>query len=371
MRPLDQFERRERVPVLDGLRGVACLLVILHHCGRGGPGASLAVALYNRASASAWVGVDLFFVLSGFLITGLLLDARDGAGGLRRFWGRRALRILPLAYVFLALVFFSPVWRSASWHAGVRAEQAWFWLYANNWLALAAPGLDPGVLGHFWSLAIEEQFYFGWPLVVLFVPPARLRVLCSVLLAASAAGHALAAALHVGTALVYDLTPWRLDGILLGCWLAVGLRRDGWLRLPPLSLSHRRLALAAGVVAAVLLWPARGLPAGDAWVNAVGSAGAALTFALLLWALLLSPQGALLRRLLEARPLASLGRISYGIYVLHFPIVLGLRARWPAPDGSLRDCLTFFAATLALSSVAAAVSWFSLERPILRLRPRT
>jgi peptidoglycan/LPS O-acetylase OafA/YrhL len=371
MRPLDQIERGERVPVLDGLRAVACLLVILHHCGRGGPGASLAVALYNRVSASAWVGVDLFFVLSGFLITGLLLDARERAGGLRRFWERRALRILPLAYVFLAVVFFSPLWRAAPWHAAVRAEQAWFWLYANNWLALTAPGLDPGVLGHFWSLAIEEQFYLCWPLVVLFVPAARLRMVCAILLAASAAGHGLAAAFHVGTTLVYDLTPWRLDGILLGSWLAVGLRRDGWLRLPPLSLSHRGLALAAGAVAVALLWPARGLPAGDPWVRAAGSAGAAVTFTLLLWAALLSPQGALARRLLEARPLAALGRISYGLYVLHFPIVLALRAVWPAPDGSLRDCLAFFAATVALSAVAATLSWFSLERPMLRLRPRT
>jgi len=372
MTPLGQLSRGDRVPALDGLRGVACLLVVLHHCGRGGAMASSGARLFNRLSASGWVGVDLFFVLSGFLITGLLLDARERAGGLRRFWGRRALRILPLAYLFLAVVFFSPVWGAESWHAGVTAEQAWFWLYANNWLALARPGLDHGVLGHFWSLAIEEQFYLVWPLVVFWVSPARLRTLCPILLAASGVGHAIAAALHVNATLAYVLTPWRLDGILLGCWLAVGLRSDAAAAAGRFSpRSHRGLMLAAGVVALLLVVPARGLPAADPFVSAIGSAGAAASFALLLWGLLVSPETAAVRRVLESRPVVALGRVSYGFYILHLPIVLALRKHWPAPDGSLRDCLGFFAAVVALTAVAATVSWFSLERPILRLRQRS
>src|SRR5512138_110184 len=109
-----QLEDRARVVALDGVRGIACLLVLVHHCGRG-RASSGAAAIFNGISAAGWVGVDLFFVLSGFLITGLLLEGRGRAGNLRQFWIRRAFRILPLAYAFLALVFLSPIWRRESW----------------------------------------------------------------------------------------------------------------------------------------------------------------------------------------------------------------------------------------------------------------
>ena len=111
-------------------------MVLMHHCSRG-HGASWGARVFHRASAAGWAGVDLFFVLSGFLITGLLLEARERTEGPRRFWTRRAFRILPLAYAFLAAVFFSPFWREEPWHAGIYAEQGWFWLFANNWLELS------------------------------------------------------------------------------------------------------------------------------------------------------------------------------------------------------------------------------------------
>jgi peptidoglycan/LPS O-acetylase OafA/YrhL len=200
MRMASQIEQR-RVVALDGVRGIACLLVLVHHSGRG-VGASAAAGIFNRISAAGWVGVDLFFVLSGFLITELLLEARGRPGGLRRFWLRRACRILPLAYAFLALVFLSPIWRRESWHPALAAEQIWFWSYTNNWLALWRPSLDHGVLGHFWSLAIEEQFYLVWPIVTLLLAPRYLARLCLLVLGASLIGHVVAAMHGASTDLV-------------------------------------------------------------------------------------------------------------------------------------------------------------------------
>ncbi|HXU04301.1 MAG TPA: acyltransferase [Polyangia bacterium] len=361
-----QLEHGRRDVALDGVRGIACLLVLLHHCGRG-PGVSAAAKIFNRISAAGWVGVDLFFVLSGFLITGLLLEGRGRPGGLRRFWSRRALRILPLAYLFMALVFLSPIWRGEAWHPALASEQAWFWSYTNNWLALARPSLDHGVLGHFWSLAIEEQFYLVWPIVTMLLAPRQLGRLCLLILCASLAGHLVAAAHGAGTDVVCSLTPARLDGLMAGAWLATRAHT----RDPPTPArrSHWALLLASGMLAVVLIAVTGGLRAGNRLVLSIGFSALALIFALFIAGLMSAPDGAAVRRLCGARPLASLGRISYGFYVLHVPAVAFLRKNW-APTGTFGDCLGFLAAALLGSALLATVSWFAFERPLLRLRPR-
>jgi peptidoglycan/LPS O-acetylase OafA/YrhL len=363
--PAEQFGSGLRAPALDGLRGAACLMVLLHHCGCG-HATSLGARLYNRVSAAGWAGVDLFFVLSGFLITGLLLEARGRTGGLRRFWFRRAVRILPLAYAYLAVVFFSPLWQKEPWHPGVYAEQWWFWLYANNWLALYRPSLDHGLLGHFWSLAIEEQFYLLWPIAVLCVSLRRLETFCVVVVSASVVGHLWASALHVRTDLVHSLTPARLDGLVLGSWLTLFRARTRTSKSQ--VASHRWRIALAGTLGILLLLPARGLPAGHPWVLAVGSPALAIIFTMLLSALLNAPRGAIVRRFFEARALAALGRISYGFYVLHVAVVASLRRHWNADSGSLLDCLSFVTIALFASAALATVTWFAFERPLLRLR---
>jgi peptidoglycan/LPS O-acetylase OafA/YrhL len=359
--PAEQLRSGGRAPALDGVRGLACLMVLLHHTGRPGA-ASLGARLFNRMSAGGWAGVDLFFVLSGFLITSLLLDARARPGGLPRFWARRALRILPLAYVYLAVVLHSPWWRGEAWYAGVYRSQAWFWLYANNWLALFRPGMDHGLLGHYWSLAIEEQFYLLWPLAVFCLSASRLQTVCLAAVGASLVGHVLGVALHVSPDILLSLTPARMDGLLLGAWIAARQTREPPTRALP-------LLVGAAVLSAVLIVPAGGLPAAHPWVLAIGSPALGAIFALLLTAVLASPSQALLRRALEAPPLVSLGRVSYGFYILHVAVVASLRTRWPG-TGTLLDCLSFYLVALLVSAALAAATWFALERPLLRLRPR-
>ena len=365
--PAEQLRSGRRAPSLDGLRGVACLIVLLHHsvrCHAPSPGAHL----FNRVAAAGWAGVDLFFVLSGFLITRLLIDARSRQRGLTRFWTRRALRILPLAYAYLAVVIDSPLWRGEPWHAGVYREQAWFWLYANNWLALFRPALDHGLLGHFWSLAIEEQFYLLWPLAVLFLSPGRLRALCIVAMGTGLLARVCAIARGIDSSILLSLTPTRLDGLLLGAWLALR-PMQGEVGAEVRRMPRSWLLGAAVLLSAILIWPARGLPAEHPWVVAVGSPALGAIFALLLSALLSSEPSALLRRACEAPPLVSLGRVSYGFYVLHVAVVASLRTRWPTAGMSLHACVSFYLAAMLGSAACATVTWFALERPFLRLRP--
>jgi peptidoglycan/LPS O-acetylase OafA/YrhL len=200
---------------------------------------------------------------------------------------------------------------------------------------------------------------------VLRLSPRRLAALCLAILGASALGHLVAAFVHVGTDLVFSLTPSRLDGLVLGSWLAVRQRAVGAERARPYL--YRRLLAAAGAVGLLLVFPARGLPVGHPWVAGAGLSGLAVVFTLLLAGLLASPATAVGRRFFELRPLRYLGRISYGFYIVHVPIVAALRSHWPPPDGSLRDCVAFFAAALLISGAAASVTWFVVERPLLHL----
>jgi peptidoglycan/LPS O-acetylase OafA/YrhL len=163
------------VPALDGVRGLAALLVMIFHFGRAevpGRGAA-AVGFFAQFG---WGGVDLFFVLSGFLICGILLDTRDRPGFLRTFYTRRALRIFPLYFAFLAAYIFviAPRLPGAS---DIEVRQRWLWLYVSNF-DVAAHGWYSGGgshANHLWSLAIEEQFYLLAPFAVLALSRRRGR----------------------------------------------------------------------------------------------------------------------------------------------------------------------------------------------------
>ena len=153
---------------LDGVRGLAILLVLIYHFTLGMSGSGLASRLFLKLTATGWCGVDLFFVLSGFLITGILVDAKESPHRFRNFYARRALRIFPLYYAILTFIFvFLPL-------VAVRSEGVaplgdagiWLWGYGTNILAAQRNAWFP--LGHFWSLAVEEHFYIFWPAVVMW-----------------------------------------------------------------------------------------------------------------------------------------------------------------------------------------------------------
>lgn len=363
----DVPQRAERIPALDGLRGVAVSLVLAVHFVRSPDTGSWSII--GRIASSGWVGVNLFFVLSGFLITGILLDSRGDRNYFRSFYTRRALRILPLYYGFIAFVLMLPrlsalaQWLGASYLAD---HQVWFWSYTVNWLFVGeathglATGADQG-FGVLWSLAIEEQFYLVWPLVVALVP--RRRILATVgVLALGCVVLRLALALRgVPVAALYGATLTRLDGLCVGAALAV-LRRDGglarWWRSWVFAVCGCALALAAATPFIVR----------SSHPNALLFSAVEFPIAMGFGALLMMSvaTSASMGAMMSVRLLRTLGKYSYAIYVLQAPVqhvMVGAGAR-PERIGYLPFMLAGISLTLGL----AFASWHLWEVHFLKLR---
>lgn len=317
-------------PSLDGIRGLAILLVIAHNAQMidpVGPGATGKIAQYLLNVG--WVGVLLFFVLSGFLITGILLDTLRQPHGMRNFLARRALRIFPLYYGTLAFFFLllpalgmQPELVQAS-----APHQGWLWAYLGNWTRYE------WALPHLWSLAVEEQFYLVWPLVIYAFRTPKAVVTASALVAmASIAGRAVMWHTQVDPNFIYAWTPTRLDALALGALAAAAWRLDGaqdwmnrqgrWLLPAGLGLFAISFVLTKGY--------ARLSAIGQIW----GYAALAAFFTTLIWrAAYLDQQvsgpsasastgGRLPRwhRMLTWGPLTSVGRYSYAMYMFHKPL---------------------------------------------------
>ena len=379
------------LPALDGLRGCAVLMVMLYHftAALEHP-VSLGGALVRKAFSGGWIGVDLFFVLSGYLITGILFDAKganeEGEGRrtpARRyfgaFYGRRALRIFPLYYGVLALLFVVvPVALALGGtapspaYARLAAAQGWFWSYLVNFLAIHP---DPYGVGHFWSLAIEEQFYLVWPLVIWLCSRERALLVCAVCATGALIFRcaALAAGLDAGS--VYAFTPGRLDGLAAGAALA--LIQRGPVGLAPLRSAVRPCVYAALAVLLSIVLRLRFLNAFDVQTQTVGFTATALLFGAVLLGVLTALPAAPERRALERPALRFFGRYSYALYVFHQPLVpLAARAGvTPAAAGRLLHSealgLVAYTGVMLLASVGLALaSWHLYEKHFLRLKKR-
>lgn len=320
-------ENRVHYPALDGFRALAFLLVFFYH---------------YLALPWGWCGVSFFFVLSGFLITGILIDTRDTPHRVRNFYVRRTLRIFPLYWgIFAAVLLTVPIihWKWTPAFFG--------WpLYVGNYLRYVSPSAaHPGsplytaasgqlfssryhgaelFFGHFWSLCVEEQFYLLWPWVIFFVRRSRVLLLSAIIVMAMPIArsvlHAALPSWMIQQDILYRTTPLQLDALILGAILAIlwrGAHRQLLLRIGKLALPVL-LAIALLFIGVGMLHAAPNPWAGYAYPTWQYTWG--LTFFNLLGAALILDTlrpSSLAARCFTLAPARWLGRISYGAYVFH------------------------------------------------------
>ena len=361
--------RSKGIPALDGIRAVAIGLVLTEHGGIPGvPG--------------GFLGVDVFFVLSGFLITSLLLDelGRRGRIALAGFWIRRARRLLPALIVMVLAVVAARTLFPAEATTTLRddAVAAFFWV--ANWAFVAqktdyfSQGSPPSPLQHTWSLGVEEQYYLFWPLLVIAVAAAfgaRARWGVFALATVGAAGSAVAAILLASDAelnRVYFGTDARVQALLVGAAAAALLVRD-WSVLTTggtlIRTRWRRWAAGAlSVLGLAMLAALTHYATGSARDFRTGLQIVVALAAVLVVAPVALDQGGPVARALAWRPLVWLGAISYGVYLWHWPIFLALNGERTGWSG-----WRLFALRCAVTVAVAAASWWLLEQPIRRWRP--
>jgi peptidoglycan/LPS O-acetylase OafA/YrhL len=348
------------MPALDGLRAVAVLAVIAYHLDFGW-------------AKGGYLGVDVFFVLSGFLITSLLVGewGRSGAIGFRSFWARRARRLLPaLALLLLALGLYAGLHGPGLDGSTLRPDALFTMFYSANWHQVFAHQSyfaqygPASPLRHTWSLAIEEQFYLLWPLVLmglLVLAKGRrhsVLVATGVLAVGSAALMALLYHPGVDPSRVYYGTDTRAFELLVGAGLAVLLARRPPLRSPALGVLNVAGAVSMGLLVYAIV--AVGGPPG--WLYQGGLLGATVLVALVI-ANVIQPRRGPLGAFLSLPPLRFIGIISYGLYLWHWPvIVLATQATTGVSGYPLK------ALQVGLALGLATASYYVVERPIRRAR---
>ena len=367
-----------RYPALDGLRGLAIIMVFAGHVAmfcstaaeRGNP-------VVNFLASNNGTGVDLFFVLSGFLITGILLDSKGSRFYFRRFFYRRTLRIFPLYYSVLAIVGLGCVAFPGLYALNTISDKAHLanWTYTTNLLMAARGwGAEPLFLGHFWSLAVEEQFYLVWPLVILLLSRKTLLRACIVGIIAALLMRVLLIRYSSYEA-AYVLLPARMDALMIGGLIALLIReKDG----PPGWMRSR--VFVSGCVVLFTL---------DALFNESLFSGlpsiiraashfsiTSVTFGALVLAAVTTRRDRLWLRLLKAPVKRFFGKYSYAIYIVHLAVIvalpkfmeltLGRLPGFPAAPGVIVNGMI----ALLISVGLALMTWRLIEKPALLLKER-
>ena len=358
---------------LDGLRGLAAVSVLLYHAG-------------VTWAGGGFLGVEVFFVLSGFLITKLLIGEwqRSGTIRLRTFWGRRAKRLLPALLVLItAIGVYYAVAPQTTILPGFAGNGVAALLYYSNWHQLAvgtgyfAQSVMPSPFEHTWSLAIEEQFYIVWPIAILAMAAAArrlslplrtgLRVLAAVTLLGAVASLIDAAVLFDGGRglnRVYYGTDTRASGLLVGASLAASLAlvRARQTQLPGVAILRPVLATLGGVSLGLIGVGIAVVTGGTSWLYPAGTAALDLLVAIVIAGVVTGPASPA-ARVLGAAPLRGLGIISYGLYLWHFPLF-----EWLTSDSTGLAGAPLLLLRLGVTGAVSLASYLVVEQPIRRGR---
>lgn len=352
------------IPALDALRGLAILVVTLYRFGGGSPEPASVGEKVIPLIELGVRGVDLFFVLSGFLITGILLDCKHKRRYFTNFYARRTVRIFPLYYaVLIVTLVVLPLLGRGQAFAPAQEHGLWLWLYGANILQSIRGEWCLGWLNHLWSLAVEEHFYLIWPAVIYCLSAKNAKRVCAALFLAAPVARAVWLLCGGNAVATEVLTLLRVDGLVAGAWLALVAREGGVLRmvpmarivfavttlvLIPLSLAHLRLLTLVDTL----------------WVIECSA------FLVLMVA---AQNGSALNRVASSQSLHWLGKYSYGIYMLGnllIPLVAGIVSapRLAESLGPMAGQVAYMLLMIPITLLAAITSWHLFEKPWVRLK---
>ncbi len=338
---------------LDGVRGIAALMVMFFHFFSGLNTQSHLLGLLAKYSVFGQTGVSLFFVLSGFLITRILLHTKESPYFFRNFYIRRTLRIFPLYYLFLALVFFVvPLLQNI--RIAPFSEQVWYWVYLQN-IAITFEWKNAGPI-HFWSLAVEEHFYLFWPLVVYCLEPKKIKVVIAVLIAAAFITRIILVNNGLET---FYFTLARMDELAVGALLAI-LETEG--KLKPSNANKFIWLFLLLIIPTLILWV---LSTGQKLAAIQVSKYALLSFcyfSLTGFIISVKENHLIIKSL---RLFSYTGKISYGLYVYH-PLCFFLIGYY----FKIQSVLLLFLASFAFSYLAATLSFYLFENKFLTLKEK-
>ncbi len=355
------------IPALDGVRGLAILSVTLYRFGNETIHEGITTGLMAKIFEAAESGVDLFFVLSGFLITGVLLDAKTKPNFFKTFFVRRSLRIFPLYFTSLVIFLFIVPFalRGKQPFPEAYANQAYLWTYLTNIRMSVSNSWCFGYLGHFWSLAVEEHFYLAWPFVVYLHSVKQVFKFSILLAILSVLSRLVFSLCYDNEVALLSFTGFRCEGLLFGGAIAAKLRMGE--SAPSFRWGALVGLVSCGFFSLVIALNGSRLPISlHTFIS--------LFCASLLSLLLTANRDSWLAFVFELPFLRFLGKYSYAMYVFQSPII-PVTANWislsiltkyigNAQAASASYVVIMFSITLVL----AILSWYALERPILRLR---
>jgi peptidoglycan/LPS O-acetylase OafA/YrhL len=357
------------IPALDALRGMAILLVTVYRFGYAREDPVSMGKLADAALSLGERGVDLFFVLSGFLITGILFDAKAAPHYFRDFYMRRTLRIFPR---YFGVLFFSFVLLPVFWRQGdvpfaeTAPYQLWLWCYGTNILLAWEHNWELlGSFNHFWSLAVEEHFYLVWPLVIFLCSRRSTMAVCvaGILIAIGLRVYFLVASANYIA--VEVLTPCRIDALAIGALLALAIRGpQGFRAVLPWA--------AVAVVVSTLLLAIVLITKSGCW--ALSYTIYAAFFGSLIYFCILTPPDTLLGRFANSAIPRFFGKYSYGMYVFQ-NLLIPILAPWFSPvglaqsfDSNFVGRLAYLLGMSAATTTVALLSWHLYEKHFLKLK---